>query len=134
MELWTQSSEVRFSEYVEALATVLGREDRAGPLKDYCIGLLMPGERKSVEPMAAILAPAVGVADKDVIGVLTAHGASLHSLSHQLIQWPCELGDLPLHDIHQFVTIFSVSTYAYYTSHFPCCDLEHTTRAEPPPG
>ena len=58
MELWTQSSEARFSEYVEALATVLGREDRAGPLKDYCIGLLMPGERKSVEPMAAILAPA----------------------------------------------------------------------------
>ena len=58
MELWTQSSETRFSEYVEALATVLGREDRAGPLKDYCIGLLMPGERKSVEPMAAIVAPA----------------------------------------------------------------------------
>ena len=58
MELWKQSSEARFSEYVEALATVLGREDRAGPLKDYCIGLLMPGERKSVEPMAAILAPA----------------------------------------------------------------------------
>ena len=58
MGFWTQSSEARFSEYVEALATVLGREDRAGPLKDYCIGLLMPGERKSVEPMAAIVAPA----------------------------------------------------------------------------
>ena len=58
MGFWTQSSEARFSEYVEALATVLGREDRAGPLKDYCIGLLMPGERKSVEPMAAIIAPA----------------------------------------------------------------------------
>ena len=28
------------------------------PLKDYCTGLLMPGERKSVEPMAAIVAPA----------------------------------------------------------------------------
>ena len=25
---------------------------------DYCIGLLLPGERKSVEPMAAIVAPA----------------------------------------------------------------------------
>ena len=58
MELWTQSSESRFSEYVEALATVLRREDRAGPFKDYCTGLLMPGERKSVEPMAAIIAPA----------------------------------------------------------------------------
>ena len=58
MELWTQSSERRFSEYVEGLATVLRREDRAGPFKDYCTGLLMPGERKSVEPMAAIIAPA----------------------------------------------------------------------------
>ena len=58
MEPWAQSSEARFVEYVDALATVLGREDRAGPLKDYCIGLLMPGERKSVEPMAAIVAPA----------------------------------------------------------------------------
>ena len=58
MEPWAQSSEARFVEYVDALTTVLGRSDRAGPLKDYCIGLLMPGERKSVEPMAAIVAPA----------------------------------------------------------------------------
>jgi SRSO17 transposase len=27
-------------------------------LHDYCLGLLMPGERKSVEPMAALTAPA----------------------------------------------------------------------------
>jgi SRSO17 transposase len=58
MEPWAQSSEARFIGYVDALTTVLGRADRAGPLKDYCIGLLMPGERKSVEPMAAIVAPA----------------------------------------------------------------------------
>ena len=37
---------------------VLGRKGRAGPLEDYCTGLLMPGERKSVEPMAAVVAPA----------------------------------------------------------------------------
>jgi SRSO17 transposase len=55
---WAQSSEARFAEYVDALTSVIGRGDRAGPLKDYCIGLLMPGERKSVEPMAAIVAPA----------------------------------------------------------------------------
>jgi len=52
-----QSSETRFAEYVDSLATVLGREDRVRPLKDYCTGLLMPGERKSVEPMAAVVAP-----------------------------------------------------------------------------
>ena len=53
-----QPSEARFAEYVDCLASVLGREDRAGPFKDYCTGLLMPGERKSVEPMASVVAPA----------------------------------------------------------------------------
>jgi hypothetical protein len=33
---------------------VIGHADRAGPLRDYCVGLMMPGERKSVEPMAAL--------------------------------------------------------------------------------
>ena len=37
---------------------VIGHADRAGPLRDYCTGLLLPGERKSVEPMAALTAPA----------------------------------------------------------------------------
>ena len=37
---------------------LLGAADRAGPLKDYRVGLLMPGERKFVEPMAAVVAPA----------------------------------------------------------------------------
>ena len=36
---------------------MIGHADRAGPLRDYCMGLVMPGERKSVEPMAAITAP-----------------------------------------------------------------------------
>ena len=39
-------------------STVIGHADRAGPLRDYCVGLMMPGERKSVEPMAAVTAPA----------------------------------------------------------------------------
>jgi SRSO17 transposase len=58
MEHEAQSSEARFAEYVGSLAAVLGRGDRALPLKDYCTGLLMPCERKSVEPMAAVVAPA----------------------------------------------------------------------------
>ena len=57
METEALSSEARFVAYVDALSVVLGREDRAQPLKDYCTGLLMPGERKSVEPMAAVVAP-----------------------------------------------------------------------------
>jgi len=37
--------------------SVIGHQDRAGPLRDYCVGLIMPGDRKSVEPMAAMTAP-----------------------------------------------------------------------------
>jgi SRSO17 transposase len=51
-------SEARFARYIESLSDVLGHMDRAEPLKDYCTGLLMPVERKSVEPMAAMVSPA----------------------------------------------------------------------------
>src|SRR5207302_9827273 len=47
----------RFAAYVGGLVSVIGHKDRAGPLRDYCVGLVMPGERKSVEPMAAVTAP-----------------------------------------------------------------------------
>ena len=57
MDLQDRSSESRFSAYVENLVSVLGHADRAGPLRDYCTGLLMPVDRKSVEPMAALTAP-----------------------------------------------------------------------------
>jgi SRSO17 transposase len=51
-------SEARFAAYVEGLASVIGHADRTRPLRDYCTGLMLPGERKSVEPMAARTAPA----------------------------------------------------------------------------
>ncbi len=51
-------SEARFALYVDALGSVIGHADRTGPLRDYCTGLILPGERKSVEPMAARTAPA----------------------------------------------------------------------------
>ena len=57
VDLSRRTSQARFAAYVEALAEVIGHADRARPLNDYCVGLLMPGERKSVEPMAAIVAP-----------------------------------------------------------------------------
>ena len=49
--------EKRFAAYIEGLANAAGHEDRHTPLKDYCKGLLLPGERKSIEPMAARLNP-----------------------------------------------------------------------------
>ena len=47
----------RFAEFIEHLSEAVGHADRRGPLVAYCTGLLLPGERKSVEPMAARLAP-----------------------------------------------------------------------------
>ena len=41
-------SEARFAAYIEALGVVLGHADRQQPMHDYCLGLLMPIERKSV--------------------------------------------------------------------------------------
>src|SRR4051795_9204588 len=52
-----QDSEARFAAFIEALVDIIGHVDRAAPLRDYCTGLLMPAERKSVEPIAAVTAP-----------------------------------------------------------------------------
>jgi SRSO17 transposase len=57
MDIQERAREERFLGYVERLGEVIGHADRVKPLRDYCTGLLMPCERKSVEPMAAVTAP-----------------------------------------------------------------------------
>ncbi len=52
------ADQLRFAVYLEALSGVLSHVDRIAPLKVYCMGLLLPGARKSIEPMAARIAPA----------------------------------------------------------------------------
>ena len=47
----------RLAAYLDGLAQAAGHADRHTPLKSYCTALLLPGERKSVEPMAARVAP-----------------------------------------------------------------------------
>jgi SRSO17 transposase len=73
MDLEASGSEAGFSAYVEGLVAAVGHADRAGPLHDYCLGLLMPGERKSVEPLAAVTAPA---------RVAAQHQALLHFVAN----------------------------------------------------
>jgi SRSO17 transposase len=51
------TGEARFAAYLDAIAAVLGDVRRAASARAYCTGLLLPGERKSVEPMAARLEP-----------------------------------------------------------------------------
>ena len=52
-----ESESERFESYVEQLSSVVGHADRREPLRQYLTGLLLPGERKSVEPMAARIDP-----------------------------------------------------------------------------
>jgi SRSO17 transposase len=59
----------RFAAFVEQLTSVIGHADRAEPLRDYCVGLLAADGRKSVEPMAAVTAPA---------GISAQHQKLLH--------------------------------------------------------
>src|SRR6201984_2972497 len=58
MDLGIKAIAERFAAYVGELTKVIGHADRAGPLRDYCSGLLATEGRHSVEPMAAVTAPA----------------------------------------------------------------------------
>jgi SRSO17 transposase len=53
-----RTGEARFAAYLDGIASVLGHASRAAAARAYCTGLLLPGERKSIEPMAARIAPA----------------------------------------------------------------------------
>jgi SRSO17 transposase len=52
-----ETAEQRFEHYIDLLTEVMGHADRAEPLRAYTTGLILPGERKSVEPMAARIDP-----------------------------------------------------------------------------
>ena len=52
------TGEARLAAYLDAIVGGLGHARRAASARAYCTGLLLPGERKSIEPMAARLDPA----------------------------------------------------------------------------
>jgi SRSO17 transposase len=68
-----EESEARFVKYLDGLTSVIGHADRAAPLKGYCTGLLAAEGRRSVEPMAAVTAPA---------GVSAQHQKLLHFVAN----------------------------------------------------
>jgi SRSO17 transposase len=57
LECKSDGGQARFVAYVEAITLAPGHADRAAPFRSYCAGLLLPGDRKSIEPMAARVAP-----------------------------------------------------------------------------
>lgn len=75
MDHTLDGSEARFEAYVEALSGALGHIDRVKPAKGYCTGLLLPGDRKSAEPMAAIVAPDRVAAEHQSLLHLVGQGA-----------------------------------------------------------
>jgi len=52
-----QSLEARFEKYCDAMVATMGHADREQPGRWYLKGLVLPGGRKSVEPMAARVQP-----------------------------------------------------------------------------
>jgi SRSO17 transposase len=65
------TGEARLTVHLDAIAGVLGHARRAAVARAYCTGLLRPGERKSIEPMAARLDP--------------AHVQAKHQALHQVV-------------------------------------------------
>lgn len=57
MKETSDTPESRFDDYLQALCAVIEHRDRETPLRAYLSGLLLPGDRKSVEPMAARIDP-----------------------------------------------------------------------------
>jgi SRSO17 transposase len=51
------TGEARLEAYLDAIVGGLGHVRRAASARAYCTGLLLPGERKSIEPIAARLDP-----------------------------------------------------------------------------
>ena len=41
-------SETRFAEYVAGLGSVIGHVERTSPLRDYCTGLMLPGDARAL--------------------------------------------------------------------------------------
>jgi len=54
----SSSQSKRLAIYLDRLSQVAGHADRVLPMQNYTKGLFLPIQRKSVEPMAARLAPA----------------------------------------------------------------------------
>ena len=104
-----------FKEYVNLLAAAMNHADREGPLEDYCRGLLLPGERKSVEPMAAQAAPRQtsakhqsllhfigngGWSDEEVLDVVADHVIPRMNVDAEELSWIIDDTGIPKSGAH----------------------------------
>ena len=78
----------RFAAYLDRLGQAAGHADRTTPLKSYCTGLLLSGERKSVEPMAARLYPDKVRQAHQSLHLSFAKNLAVHGMSDLGRSWP----------------------------------------------
>src|SRR5215207_5521290 len=88
-----RAGQQRLDEYLDELATALGHADREAPFRSYCLGLLLDGERKSVEPMAARLDPEHVQAKHQslhhfVAQAVWSDAAVLEAVRRHVVRWP----------------------------------------------
>src|ERR1700751_654651 len=109
------TGEARLAAYLDAIAGVLGHAGRVASAQAYCTGLLLPGERKSIEPLAAWLDPThvqakhqslhhvVAQADWDDAAVLAAvRGQVLPAIERQgpVLYWIVDDTSFPKQGTH----------------------------------
>ena len=105
----------RLTSYLNRLGEAAGHADRAVPLRLYCNGLLLPGERKSVEPMAARLAPEnvrrmhqslhhvvadAPWSDQDLLGCVRDYALAAMTQDGPLVAWIVDDTGLPKKGTH----------------------------------
>jgi len=81
--------ESRFTGYVEELVSGDRPRGSGGSFRDYCTGLVMPGERKSVEPMAAITAARATAAQHQSLLHLSVKGVVDEDVLTKVLRWCC---------------------------------------------
>src|SRR5689334_20162871 len=69
------SAEAPLAAYLDGIVSVLGHAGREASARAYCTGLLLPGERKTIEPMAARIAPATVQAEHQSMHHVVAKAA-----------------------------------------------------------
>ena len=100
----------RLAAYLADLASVLGDARRHGPMVSYCTGLLMPGERKSVEPMAAMTAPSRTAAQ---------HQSMLHFVGQGDWSDHAMMGQIQAHAIPRITAHGAISSWIIDDTGFP---------------
>ncbi len=94
--------ESRFERYAEKMVEALGHADRATPAHWYLQGLMLPGQRKSVEPMAARVHPQDVRSAHQSMHHLVAESewsdtALLGAVAHEVVPVLSQGGEVPLY-------------------------------------